>query len=97
MRAPERRRNFDVLYVERQHAKRRHEWRRERRGALLMMMILWAYAGLTGAIVFSLAAAALMVGMPVGDALMLSVRTGAWMISIAAVAGVVINELRTRR
>jgi len=62
-----------------------------------MMMVLWAYVGFIGAIIFSVVAGAAMIGMPVDDVFMIGVRTAAWMVAIPAVVAVTINEFRSRR
>ena len=67
------------------------------KGVPPMTMILWAYAGLTGAIVFCLLAVALMIGMPVGGALSISATTAAWMVAIPAIIVFMVRELRAGR
>ena len=62
-----------------------------------MMMVIWAYAGLIGAVAFSLAAAVLIIGMPIDAALMLGIRTAAWMLAIAAVIAIAVSELSACR
>jgi hypothetical protein len=61
-----------------------------------MNMILSGYATLIGAVIFCIAAGALMLGMPSGDAFSLGVQLTAWLIALPVAASLAIREVRLR-
>jgi len=60
-------------------------------------MIWWAYAGLSGAVVFSIVLTALTIGAPTGAIVQLSVWSASVMLGLAMLANILATATRRRR